>query len=69
MIRLAITPAAYAAIKASLPKRAKERPPMLDAKGNYLVHLEPGVVAQLTALRGNGEDYSDVIVRLCAGGA
>jgi hypothetical protein len=61
MIRLAITPAAYAAIKASLPKRATERTPMLDAKGNYFVHLQPSVVAHLKTLRKTGEEYSNVI--------
>lgn len=64
MIRLAITPSAYAAIKATLPNHATERPPMLDGKGNYFVHLEAAVVAHLKALRGRGKSYSDVILRL-----
>jgi hypothetical protein len=66
VIRIAITPAAYAAIKSSLPKGARERPPQRDAAGRYLVHLDPPVLNRLTALRRPGEDYSEVILRLAA---
>ena len=41
MIRIAITPAAYAVIESSLPKGVRELPPQRDAAGNYVVHLEP----------------------------
>jgi len=66
VIRIAITSAAYAAIKSSLPKGARERPPQRDAAGHYLVHLDPPVLDQLTALRGPGEGYSEVILRVAA---
>jgi hypothetical protein len=66
VIRIAITPAAYAAIKSSLPNGARERPPQSDAAGDYSVHLELHVIAQLRAVRRPGEDYSEVILRLAA---
>ena len=64
MIRIAITPAAYAAIKSSLPKGARELPPQCDAAGHYLVHLDPLVLNQLTALRRPGQDYSEVVAAM-----
>ena len=66
MIRIAITSAAYAAIKSRLPKGARERPPQRDAAGHFLVHLDPPVLDQLSALRMHGEAYSEVILRLAA---
>ena len=38
--------------------------PQLNAKGERLVWLEPPVIDRLTAMRGPGESYSDVIMRL-----
>ena len=35
--------------------------------GDIYIWLDPGVVAKLKALRGPGESYSDVIVRVAAG--
>jgi hypothetical protein len=64
MIRIAITTAAYAVIESRLPKGVRELPPQRDTAGNYVVHLEPRVLNQLAALRGPGEEYSDVILRL-----
>ena len=63
MIRIAITPAAYAAIAGTLPGRVgvgRER----AENGDIYIWLDPGVVAKLKALRGPGESYSDVILRL-----
>ena len=64
MDRITITPAAYAAIKASLPKRANEPPPQRDATGRFIIYVEETYVYQLKALRRSGENYSDVILRL-----
>jgi hypothetical protein len=36
----------------------------INGRGERYVWLEPGVVARLRALRGPGEDYSQVILRL-----
>ena len=38
--------------------------PELNAKGERLVWLAPAVIDRLTAMRGPGESYSDVILRL-----
>jgi hypothetical protein len=65
MVTISITPAAFAAIEATLPKGAKAeaRP---DGKGGYLVTLDSGALDRLRALRGPRESYSDVIVRVAA---
>jgi hypothetical protein len=61
VIRLAISPAAYKAIKSTLPKGAKR-----NVEGSYLVHLDQLVVDAMSCLRRQGESYSDVILRLAA---
>ena len=38
--------------------------PELNAKGERLIWLPPNVVDRLRSLRGPGEDYSQVILRL-----
>jgi hypothetical protein len=40
----------------------------LNEKGERLIWLDPGVVDRLRSLRGPGESYSDVILRLAAEG-
>jgi len=64
MIRIAITSAAFDAIAATLPLGSMnfERHPADD--GQRLVWLEPHVINKLRALRGPGESYSDVILKL-----
>jgi len=66
MITISITPAAFAAIALTLPKGfdPEGRP---DGKGGYLVTLDRHVVDRLAAMRGPGESYSDVILRLAKG--
>jgi hypothetical protein len=34
------------------------------ATGNYLAHLDEKTVTRLAAMRGPGESYSDIIMRL-----
>ena len=66
MIRLTITPEAYEAIAATLPGNVgieRER----AQNGDVCIWLDPGVVAKLKALRGPGESYSDVIIRVARG--
>jgi hypothetical protein len=63
MIRLAITPGAYAVIVAMHPANAdlaQSRAP----NGEFYVWLDPKYVDRLRELRKPGESYSDVIVRL-----
>jgi hypothetical protein len=64
MIRIAVTAEAFDAIAATLllGSAGFERHPADD--GQRLVWLEPHVVNKLRALRGPGESYSDVILRL-----
>jgi hypothetical protein len=64
MIRIAITAEAFAAIEARLPfgSVGYERDP--DDNGERLIWLEPHVVDKLRYLRGPGESYSDVILKL-----
>ncbi len=63
MIRIAITPAAYEAICATLPEGAPLWP-VEGQGGQCFIHVEAAVVDRLAAMRGPGEDYSDVILRL-----
>jgi len=73
MIRIAITAEAYAAIAETLPlgsvgvQPEDQRAPGTD-QGERHIWLDEGVVNKLKFLRGPGESYSDVILRLAAGG-
>jgi hypothetical protein len=69
LIRIAITPAAFEAIAATLPLGSVGFEPQTNAKGERLIWLEAAVVNRLAAMRGPGEDYSDVITRLAQGDA
>jgi hypothetical protein len=64
MIRISITPAAFEAVAATLPLGSVGYEPQLDRQGQRLIWLEAAVVDRLQAMRGPGEDYSDVIMRL-----
>jgi hypothetical protein len=64
MIRIAITPAAYAAIAATLALGTVGVEPERAQDGGVHIWLDPGVLAKLKALRGPGESYSDVILRV-----
>ena len=63
MIRLAISPAACAAIAATSPGSVGVEPRRAP-DGDYFVWLDPAVVNRLAAMGGPGESYSDVILRL-----
>jgi len=64
LIRIAITPAAFEAIAATLPLGSVGFEPELSAKGQRLIWLEAAVLERLRAMRRPGESYSDVILRL-----
>ena len=68
MIRITITPAAYEAIAATLAFGTVAVEPERARDGSLHIWLDPGVLAKLKALRGPGESYSDVILRLAAEG-
>jgi hypothetical protein len=67
MIRIAITPAAYAAIAATLALGTVAVEPERAADGSVHIWLDPGVLAKLKEMRGSGESYSDVILTLAKG--
>jgi hypothetical protein len=64
VVRITITPAAYAVIKPSLAKGTNDPPPQRDAAGRFVICVEETYVDQLKALRRSRENYSDVILRL-----
>ena len=64
MIRIAITPAAFEAIAATLALGSVGYEPQPNAKGERLIWIEAAIVDRLGAMRGPGESYSDVILRL-----
>jgi hypothetical protein len=64
MIRIAVSPSAYRAIKTTLPKGSVVYPPERDGRGRYFLMLDEKAVNSLNAHRRVGESISDVIVRL-----
>jgi hypothetical protein len=64
MIRIAITQAAFEAIAKTLPLGSVGYENKVNEKGERLIWLDPSVVDRLRAMRGPGESYSDVILRL-----
>jgi hypothetical protein len=68
MIRIAITAAAYAAIRESLPVAQSRRYASQRAVGDrYVVSVPDNTVDKLAALSRPSESISDVIIRLAAG--
>jgi hypothetical protein len=68
MIEIAISSAAYNAIKAAIESGGGVLQPKRNSRGEYLVWLDDRIVARLARLRGRGENYSDVILRLAKDG-
>ena len=66
--RIAITPAAFEAIAATLLLGSVGYENPVNEKGECLVWLAPEVVDRLRAMRGPGESYSDVIFEGGGGG-
>jgi hypothetical protein len=66
VIRIAINQAAFDAIAATMPIGSVGYEAQTNEKGERLIWLDPNAVAKLRYLRGPGESYSDVIVRLAA---
>jgi hypothetical protein len=67
MIRITITAAAFDAIAATMPLGSVAYEPEPDAKGERWISIEPRFVDRLRAMRGPGESYSDVILRMAKG--
>jgi hypothetical protein len=68
MIRIAISQAAFDAIASTLPLGSVGYEAEVGANGERLIWLAPNMIDRLHALRGPGESYSDVILRLAGGG-
>ena len=68
MIRIAITPAAYRAIKGTLPAGSIVYPPERNSSGRYLLMLDESSANSLNVQRRLGESISDEIVRLARKG-
>ena len=64
MIRIGISPAAFTAIAATLLLGTGGFEAEPGAQGERLIWLDAAVVERLAAMRGPGELYSDVILRL-----
>jgi hypothetical protein len=64
MIRISISTDAFEAIAATLPFGSTAFEPELSPTGERWIWLDPRFVDRLAALRGPGESYSDVILRL-----
>ncbi len=64
VIRIAITQAAYDAICATLPVGSVAVEAEANQRGERLIWLEAAMVDRLGAMRGLGESYSDVILRI-----
>jgi hypothetical protein len=67
MIRIAISAAAFDALAATLPLGSVAVEPKVNERGEREISLEPHIVDKLRFLRGPGESYGDVILRLAAG--
>jgi hypothetical protein len=64
MVRIAITEAAFEAIARTLRLGSVAVEPYFNEKGEGTVWLDEVWVDRLGAMRGPGEDYSDVIMRI-----
>jgi hypothetical protein len=64
MIRIAISAAAFEAIAATMPLGSVNFERKVHAAGERQIWLEPKFVVRLATMRGPGESYSDVILRL-----
>jgi predicted CopG family antitoxin len=70
MISIPITEEAYEALKARIP-RIDQAPTSISRNGQMRILVDRKIVDWLLELRGPGESYSDVIIRLAeeAGGS
>jgi hypothetical protein len=64
MISISITIEAYNAVSATLPGGDVAQAPQIDECGGVRFLVDRKTLDRLTALRGPGESYSDVILRM-----
>jgi hypothetical protein len=65
MVKIAISQEAFDAIAGAMPVESVGFA-QTNERGERLIWLPRGVVAKLRAMRGRGESYSNVILRLAA---
>jgi hypothetical protein len=68
MIQIAITPEAFEANARTLPLGSVGFENKTNEQGEKLIWLDRAIVDRLRAMRGAGESYSDVILRLATVG-
>jgi hypothetical protein len=66
MVRIAISVEAFEAIARTLPLGSVGYENATNERGERLIWLEATVINRLRAMRGHGESYSDVILRIAA---
>ena len=66
LIKIAISQAAFDAIAATLPLGSVGYENAVNERGERYVWLAPDVINRLRAMRGPGESFSDVILKLVA---
>jgi hypothetical protein len=66
MVRISISAEAFEVLASTIPFGSIGCEPKLNAKGERLIWIEQVWADKLRALRGPGESYSDVILRLVA---
>jgi len=64
MVRIAISVEAFEAIARTLPLGSVGYENKTNERGEKLIWLDRAVIDRLRSLRGPGESYSDVILRL-----
>ncbi|MGO8841956.1 MAG: hypothetical protein ACLQF1_12735 [Methyloceanibacter sp.] len=64
MVRIAISVEAFEAIARTLPVGSVGYEAEANERGERLIWLEAGMADRLCAMRGQGESYSDVILRI-----
>jgi hypothetical protein len=68
MVRIAISDVAFSALVSTLPLGSDAYEAEIDAGGDRLIWLPRNAVDRLSALRGPGDSFSDVILKLAAVG-
>ena len=69
MIRIAISVEAFEAIARTLPLGSVGYENEINERRERLIWLDPAVLARLRSMRGPGESFSDVILRIAREGA
>jgi len=67
IVTISISLEAYEAVSATLPEGDVAQPPQIDERGGVRFLVDRRTLDRLTALRGPGESYSDVILRTARG--